>query len=318
MKKKILVGGQAVIEGVMMRVPGAYATAVRKKDGSIEISQNSYNSLTEQFALLKKPLLRGVIALFESLKIGLSTLQFSADVALREENLAKGKPEQKETPFISILTTTFALLLGILLFVILPLYITTRLLNIEKMALAFNLVTGGWRMLFFLVYLWVISLMKDIQRLFQYHGAEHKVVFTFESGQELTVANTRSFTTYHPRCGTSFMFIILLASILMYALIDTGIMFVFGRITLSLRIIFHLLLMPLVAGAGYELLKITARYQNQWWGRWLSAPGIWLQRITTKPPADDQIEVAIAALRAAFGDRYQEHVGQSFVADAVE
>jgi uncharacterized protein YqhQ len=318
MKKKILVGGQAVIEGVMMRVPGAYATAVRKEDGSIEISRNSFNSLTEQFALLKKPLLRGVISLFESLKIGLSTLQFSADVALREENLAKGKSEQKEKPLVAILTTIFALLLGIIFFGVLPLYITTRLLNIEKMALVFNLVTGGWRMLFFLVYLWVISLMKDIQRLFQYHGAEHKVVFTFESGQELNVANTRSFTTHHPRCGTSFIFIILLASILMYALIDTGIIFVFGRITLSLRIIFHLLLLPLVAGTGYELLKITARYQNQWWGRWLSTPGLWLQRITTKPPTDDQIEVAIAALRAAFGDRYQDYVGQAFVADAVE
>lgn len=302
----------------MMRVPGAYATAVRKEDGGIEVSRSSFNSLTEQFALLKKPLLRGVIALFESLKIGLSTLQFSADVALREENLAKGKSEQKKQPFISVLITTFALLLGIVLFGILPLYITTRLLNIEKMALVFNLVAGGWRMLFFLVYLWLISLMKDIQRLFQYHGAEHKVVFTFESGQELTVANSRSFITYHPRCGTSFIFIILLTSILMYALIDTGIIFVFGRITLSLRIIFHLLLLPLVAGAGYELLKITARYQSQWWGRWLSAPGLWLQRITTKPPDDDQIEVAIAALRAAFGDQYQDYVGQLFTAEAVE
>jgi uncharacterized protein YqhQ len=318
MKTKILVGGQAVIEGVMMRVPGAYATAVRKPDGTIETRRNGFNSASERFALLKKPVLRGVTSLFESLKIGFGTLQFSADIAMQAEAEAAGKAGKKENKFLSGLTMVFALVLGFALFGFLPLFITTKLLSIEKKALVFNLVAGGWRIAFFLVYLWIISLMQDIQRIFQYHGAEHKIVYTFESGKELNVANSREFPTHHPRCGTSFIFIVLLSSILMFALIDTVIILAIGRITLSLRLIFHLLMLPVVAGVGYEFLKVTARHQDKWWGRWLSAPGLWLQRITTKPPSDAQLEVAIEALKAAFGDDYTNYVGHTFVAEAVE
>ncbi len=318
MNKKILVGGQAVIEGVMMRVPGAYATAVRKPDGSVETERHQFQSATEKMPLLKRPLLRGMVALFESLKIGLQSLQFSADVAIRAEEEAQGKEPKKENKFVSALTMVFALALGFFLFGFLPLFITTELLSIEKKALLFNLVAGVWRILFFLVYLWLISLMKDIQRIFQYHGAEHKTVFTFESGLELTPENTRHYQTFHPRCGTSFIFIVLLVSILMYAVIDTVIIGIVGNITLPLRLIFHLLLLPLVAGAGYEMLKLTARHQNSWWGRALSAPGLWLQRITTKPPSDDQIEMAIIALKTAFGDSYRDYIGQEFIAEAVD
>lgn len=318
MNKKILVGGQAVIEGVMMRVPGAYATAVRKPDGTIETDRHEFKSATEKIPLLKRPVLRGMVALFESLKIGLSTLQFSADIAVRAEEEAQGKEHKKENRFLSALTMAFALLLGFALFGFLPLYITTELLSIEKRAFAFNIVAGLWRIGFFLIYLWIISLMKDVQRLFQYHGAEHKIVFTFESGRELTVENSRDFKTFHPRCGTSFIFIVLLASILMFALIDTVIIVVAGNITLSMRLVFHLLMLPVVSGVGYEFLKLTARYQHTWWGRGLSAPGLWLQRITTKPPSDEQLEIAIVALKTAFGDSYNDYVGQKFVAEAVE
>jgi len=318
MGKKILVGGQAVIEGVMMRVPGAYATAVRKPDGKIETKLTDFTSVTEKVSLLKKPVFRGIVSLFESLQIGLGTLQFSADIAIQAEEEAQGKNPQKQNKFLSALTMIFALALGMALFGFLPLYITTKVLSIERNAFVFNIVAGLWRIGFFLVYLWLISLMKDVQRLFQYHGAEHKIVYTFESGKALTVDNSRSFTTFHPRCGTSFIFIVLLSSILMFALIDTVIILIIGKITLSLRLVFHLLLMPLVAGVGYEFLKLTARNQEKWWGQWLSAPGLWLQRITTKAPSDEQLEVAIIALKTAFGEKYSEYVGQTFIAEAVE
>lgn len=318
MDQKILVGGQAVIEGVMMRVPGAYATAVRKPDGSVETERHEFQSATEKIPLLKRPVLRGMVALFESLKIGFQTLQFSADVAIRAEEEAQGKEPKRENKIFSALTMVFALALGFFLFGFLPLFITTELLSIEKKALLFNLVAGLWRIVFFLVYLWLIALMKDIQRLFQYHGAEHKTVYTFESGKELTVENTREYQTFHPRCGTSFIFIVLLASILMYALIDTVIIAVVGNITLPLRLVFHLLLLPLVAGAGYEVLKLTARHQDSWLGSSLAAPGLWLQRITTKPPTDDQLELAIIALKTAFGESYNQYIGREFIAEAVE
>lgn len=317
MAQKILVGGQAVIEGVMMRVPGAYATAMRKPDGGIEIKRENFQSIAERIPFFKKPFLRGMISMFESLKIGLGTIQLSADIAMQAET--KDKPPTKANEKLTTAASTvFAFGLAFLLFGFLPLWLTTRLLNIERLALPFNLVVGAWRILFFLVYLWLISLMKDVQRLFQYHGAEHKVVFTFESGQDLTVENTRVFTTYHPRCGTSFIFIVMMVGILLFALIDSLVIWAFGSITLGTRLIYHFGLLPLVAGIGYEFLKLSARYQKQVFTRWLIAPGLWLQRITTKPPSDDQLEIAIAALKGAFGDRYAEFAGREYVAEAVD
>ncbi|MCK9483653.1 MAG: DUF1385 domain-containing protein [Candidatus Marinimicrobia bacterium] len=317
MAQKILVGGQAVIEGVMMRVPGAYATAVRRPDGEIEIKHEKFQSIAERIPIFKKPFLRGMISMFESLKIGLGTIQLSADIAMQAE--VKDKPPTKaKEKLTTAITTIFAFGLAFLLFGFLPLWLTTRLLNIERQALLFNLVVGAWRILFFLIYLWLISLMKDIQRLFQYHGAEHKVVFTFESGRELTVENTRPFKTFHPRCGTSFIFIVMMVGILLFALIDALVIGTFGSISLATRLIYHLGLLPLVAGIGYEFLKLSARFQNRAFTRWLIAPGLWLQRITTKPPSDDQLEVAIAALKGAFGDRYAEFAGREYIAEAVD
>lgn len=318
MKHKILVGGQAVIEGVMMRVPGAYATAVRKVDGNIEIARSEFKSLTERIPFLKKRVFRGIIALFESLKIGLNTLQLSADIAIKAEEEAKGKKRKSQGNFSKIIMVLVAFILGFGIFAVLPLYLTTELLDIERKAITFNIIVGLWRIVFFLIYLWAISLMKDIQTLFQYHGAEHKVVFTFEAGKNLTIENTREFKTFHPRCGTSFIFIVLLVSILMFALIDSFIILGFGSITLQLRILFHLALMPLVAGVGYEFLKLTAKYQNKSIGKWLTMPGLWLQHITTKPPSDDQVEIAIAALKAAFGDKFSDYEGKKYIAEAVD
>jgi len=317
MTKKILVGGQAVIEGVMMRVPGAYATAVRRPDGEIEVRRENFRSIAERIPIFKKPFLRGMISMFESLKIGLGTITLSAEIAMPEENAAKSQSKTGEK-IATAASTVFAFGLAFLLFGFLPLWLTTKLLNIARKALAFNLVVGAWRILFFLTYLWIISLMKDIQRLFQYHGAEHKVVFTFENGRELNVENTRPFTTYHPRCGTSFIFIVMIVGILIFALIDSLVIWGFGSIALGTRLIFHLILLPLVAGTGYEFLKVSARFQDRTFMRWLIAPGLWLQRITTKPPTDDQIEIAIAALKGAFGDQYEKYAGQEYIADAVD
>jgi len=318
MDKKILVGGQAVIEGVMMRVPGAYATAVRIQDGEIKTERKDHKSISEKFPILKKPILRGMWALIESMKIGFGTLQWSADIAIEEEQKKENKEIKKEGKFVTFISTVFAFALGIGLFVILPLFLTTKLLNIEKQAFSFNIVAGGLRISFFLVYLWIISLMKDVKILFQYHGAEHKTVFAFEDGKDLTVENVKPYTTFHPRCGTSFIFIILIVSILMFAIIDSLVIFAIGDITLPLRILFHLALFPLVSGVGYEFLKVTAKYQEKPFFAAMTKPGLWLQRITTTEPTDEQLEVAITALKTAFGDKYSEYAGQKYKAEAID
>jgi len=314
MSKKILVGGQAVIEGVMMRVPGYYATAVRRKNGEIDKFREESSSISDKYPLLKKIILRGTVSLFESMKIGFSTLQWSADKAIEDE---EGETNE-ENPVWSFLTTAFAFLLAIGLFLVLPLFLTTKVFNFENDALLFNLVAGLHRIVFFLIYLWLISLMKDVRRLFEYHGAEHKVVYTFEAGEELTIENARKFTTQHPRCGTSFIFIVLLISILLFSLIDTLVILGFGSIGLVARIVYHLVSMPLVAGVSYELLKLSSRYSNNFITRILIKPGLWLQNITTKPPSDKQLETAIVALKTAFGDDYEKYKGHQYEADALD
>lgn len=310
MKPSILVGGQAVIEGVMMRVPGAYATAVRDPQGNIQVEKHNFISKVETSVFWKKPVFRGMMALYESMKMGMKTLQWSAEIALPES------PEKKQGKAASFFSTMLAVLLAISMFMIAPLGLTTWLLNIEREAVAFNLVSGLFRILFFLLYLLSISLMKDVKRLFRYHGAEHKVVFNFESGKDVNVENAQSFTTYHPRCGTSFLFIVFISAILVFAVMDSILIAVWGEITVFLRLIFHLPLMPLVAGVSYEIIKLTSK-KNSLLFRVLRAPGLWLQRITTQQPDNDMVNVAITALQSAFGDRYQEMVGKEYTAEAV-
>jgi len=314
-KSTILVGGQAVIEGVMMRVPGGYATAVRRKDGSTTVDRHDYLPLTQRFGWARWPLVRGVIALYESMKLGMGTLQWSADIAMRDEE--DNPDDYKESKIATVLTTGFALLLGIGLFLVAPLWITTKILSIEQDMLAFNVVAGSFRILFFLTYLVLISRMEDVKRLFEYHGAEHKVVFNFESGLDLSWDNTKKFTTFHPRCGTSFLFIVLIAAILLYALLDTGLMAVLGTITLPIRIVGHLLFLPLVAGVSYEVIKLTSANMDKPFYRGLAKPGLWLQRITTSEPDESQVGVAITALKSAFGEQYDEFAGKEYVAEAV-
>ena len=311
MKPSILVGGQAVIEGVMMRVPGAYATAVRDPEGKVHVDKHDFISRVETSGFWKKPILRGMMALFESMKMGMKTLQWSVDIAMPEE------AEKQPGKLAHFFSTVFAIVLAISMFVVAPLGLTTWLLDIEREAVAFNIISELFRISFFILYLLAISMMKDVKRLFRYHGAEHRVVFNFESGKDVNVDNAQSFSTYHPRCGTSFMFIVLLSAILVFALIDTIVIAIFGEITIFHRLAFHLPLMPLVAGISYEIIKITARKDESLFFRSLRAPGLWLQHITTQPPEDDMVDVAITALQSAFGEKYNEMIGKEYTAEAI-
>jgi len=310
-KTSILVGGQAVIEGVMMRVPGAYATAVRDPEGKIQVDRHDFKSVTDRYPFLKKPLLRGIVGLFESMKIGFSTLQWSAKIITPEAEL------NKTSKLIDGLMTIFSIFLALGLFFIAPIGLTTWFFDRDQDAFMFNLISGIFRIIFFLTYLILISLMKDIRRLFQYHGAEHKTVYNFESGQELNVENAQSFPTQHPRCGTSFLFIIMIVAIFSFAGLDTGMMYYIGELKVWMRLAYHIPFIPIVAGLGYEVLKLTAKHRNNILFRALAKPGLWLQNITTKQPDDKQIEVALKALESAFGEDLEKYTGKTYVAEAI-
>ena len=308
MKPSIMVGGQAVIEGVMMRVPGAYATAVRDPEGIVHVQKEEFYSITEKSSFWSKPIFRGMASLYEAMKMGMKTLNYSADIALPDEN--------EQSKISEFLSTIFAIALAISLFMIAPMWITTNLMDIEKEALWFNLTSGGFRILFFIIYLFLISLLKDVGRLFQYHGAEHRVVYNFESGDEVNIKNAQSFPTQHPRCGTSFLFIVLLSAILVFAIVDTIVMYFLGTISLPIRLLFHIPMIPLVSGIGYELIKISAKSDFLLFNL-LKQPGLWLQNITTREPDNDMVEVSITALQEAFGDRYDEMIGKEYTAEAI-
>jgi uncharacterized protein YqhQ len=307
---ELLVGGQALIEGVMMRSPGAYGIAVRKPDGSLAFQRGKVASLAKRFPFLKLPVLRGVAVLFQSLAIGIRALNFSAEEAMAAlpketepaeaappdaESKAEPKKTEKGSNWAIAGSMVFGIGAGVLFFIFLPLWLTQlgeRYLFGHLSSLGFNLVDGGLRAVFFLAYIVAISRMKDIHRVFQYHGAEHKVVFTYEKKLPLTVENARAQSRLHPRCGTSFLLFVLLVSILVFALIPKTAPFLvkFGG---------RLVLVPLIAGLSYEVLRITAKKRAAPLFALLVAPGLALQRITTQEPTDDMLEVGIAALEEA-------------------
>ena len=312
-QSSILVGGQAVMEGVMMRVPGAYATAVRDPDGNIQIDRHDFKSKVDVYPFLKMPLLRGIIGLFESLKIGYSTLQWSAEISIPEEEASK-----ETSKFVDVLLTIFSLALALGLFFVAPIGLTSWLFDKDQDAFIFNVISGMFRVIFFITYLALISLMKDVRRLFQYHGAEHKTVYNFESGKELSISNAQQFPTQHPRCGTSFLFIIMLVAILSFAILDSVVLFYVEELKIWMRLIFHIPFIPIVAGLGYEVLKLTAKHRSNIFFRALAQPGLWLQNITTKQPDDGQVEVALEALKEAFGDKLSQYSsGETYVAEAI-
>jgi len=312
-KSSILVGGQAVMEGVMMRVPGAYATAVRDPKGNIQIDRHEFKSIAEYYPLIRLPIIRGLFSLFEALKIGYSTLQWSADIIEPKEETNKGPNK-----FIDVLVILFSLLLALGLFFIAPIGLTSWLFDKDQDAFIFNIISGVFRISFFIIYLVLISLMKDVRRLFQYHGAEHKTVYNFEAGTQLNVSNAQQFPTQHPRCGTSFLFIIMIVAILSFAILDSTIMLYIDEMKIWMRLVFHIPFLPIAGGLGYEVLKLTAKYRNNIFFLALSKPGLWLQNITTRQPDDDQVEVALKALEAAFGDNLAAHTkGETYVAEAI-
>ena len=308
--KPMQIGGQAVLEGVMMRAPGSVATAVRRSDGSIVVRQEPFRSLTEKHKFLNIPVVRGAVGLVDMLYLGIQTLNWSGEIAMMDLPPDKGKSNgngtgnhtpKKQSKTGLMISLAVALVAGLAIFFFTPLYITTEVFRLEQTAFAFNLVAGAIRIVIFLAYLLLISLMKDIHRLFQYHGGEHKAVFAFELKDELRPEIVLQRSRFHPRCGTSFLLIVMFVAIISFAFLDVFVKQFTGTITLSIRLVTHLPFIPVIGGLSYEVIRFSARHSTTWWGRILVAPGLWLQRITTKEPDSSQVEVAIVALRCALG-----------------
>ncbi len=303
------IGGQAVIEGVMMRSSDKIATAVRKPNGEILVKTEDYLSLSKRHKLLNIPIIRGAIAFVEMLIIGIRTLNFSADVAMKEiekeEATKNGKEyeekERKSNALWLAFSAILAMGLGVLIFFFVPLAISNYF-KADENAVSFNLVAGVIRLTMFVAYVWIISLFGEFRRIFQYHGAEHKSIFAHEMGDDLTVERAACHTRFHPRCGTSFILIVALTAILIYAISDTVYALYTGHApALLTRFGIHFSLLPIVAGGSYELLKISGKTRENALTRFLIKPGLWLQKITTKEPSMDQLEVGITALKASLG-----------------
>jgi len=306
--KPMQIGGQAVIEGVMMRAPGSVATAVRRANGDIVVRKEAFVSWVERFHLGKIPIVRGAIGLIDMMYLGIKTLNYSAEVAMLDQNLedrkngqTKAENPKGESNLALVGSLVLALALGIAIFFVTPLVVASKLFQLEQSAFEFNLVAGAIRIAILLAYLAAISLLKDIRRLFQYHGAEHKSVFAFELNDELVPLAAAKRSRFHPRCGTSFLLIVMVVAIISFSILDYFLKQAVGEMTLLIRLVTHLPFIPVVGGLAYEIIKSSAKHSTTWWGRIIIAPGLWLQRITTKEPDESQLEVAIVALRCALG-----------------
>ena len=386
-ERDLIVGGQAVIEGVMMRTPNAYAIAVRKADGTIINTAAPLPKWSDKYPLLKLPVLRGGAVLIQSMGLGIKALNYSANVAFEEADEAEAKevkvalspaviegegdfagltgavpgyipvPTQerskdelkKGTTAAAAGSIVFALIFNVLLFVAAPLLLTNALfiaagwapapavvssapapavagdtatpttvtesapawytrawtsvrtyLHPVRPSVAFNLIDGLIRMTFFLIMIVSFSLLKDIRRVFQYHGAEHKTVFTWEAGLPLTVDNARPQPRQHPRCGTSFLMVVMLVAIILFSVVKFD--------SLLLNFLVRLALMPVVAGLSYEIIRLSAKKEGSWIFKLMTRPGVWLQNITTQEPDDQQLEVAIEALKESL--KFEPRTGE--------
>jgi uncharacterized protein YqhQ len=300
-RQKFNVGGQAVLEGVMMRSPSALAVAVRKSNGEVAIKEGPWKSIAARVPLLSWPFFRGGIILIEALINGLDALSFSANQALEDET------DEEMSVWAMGLTIAVSFGLGILLFVALPHYLSLLLgriglLSFGVRSVAFHVIDGLLKLSFFLGYILLISRIKEIGRVFEYHGAEHKSIFAYEAGKDLTVENAREYTTLHPRCGTAFILIVLILSILIFSA-------VFPLISSSdqergwminiLYVFIKILLMMPIAGIAYEFNRFASRHMDRTLLKLAVLPGLWVQKLTTREPTDDQIEIAIIALKKA-------------------
>jgi len=318
-KQYTSIGGQAVIDGVMMRSPNAFVVAVRKPDGKIRLRRDQWFGLHKKFDILKQPFLRGILVLIETMANGIVSLNYSANIALDEEMkkeaLGKGiseeqyeanKKNKEKVGWTTFLSIGFSFVFGIALFVFLPHALTAFLerslgarWGLESFS--FHAVDGLIKASIFLLYIFIIGLFPDIKRVFQYHGAEHKSISTFEAGEELLVENARKYPTFHPRCGTTFVFFLLFISIILFAIIfalfpvaPNSPILVRHFLALLCKVV---LTLP-VAGISYELIKLMGKYSTSKWGKVISLPGMMLQKLTTKEPDDSQLEVALASIRA--------------------
>ena len=301
MTEKFNVGGQAVLEGVMMRSPKALAVAVRKPNGEVVVKESNWRSISDRISLLRKPFFRGVIVLIEAMVNGIDALTFSANQAL------EGEEEETLGPWALAGTIAFSLGLGVALFVVLPHYLSLLLGRLGPVAfgvdsLAFHTADGIIKLSVFLAYIWGISLIKDISRVFEYHGAEHKSIYAYEDGKELTVENAKGYSRLHPRCGTAFIIVVLMISIFLFASVFP---FIAAKIQGGgwMRQLFFvgvkILLMFPIAGVAYELNRFAGSHMESRLLKAAIMPGLWVQKITTKEPSDDRIEVALIALKKA-------------------
>lgn len=321
--KRVRIGGQAVLEGVMMMGPESYALSVRKPNGEIDVSVTPFQTMTAKHKGLDIPIVRGVLNFIESLYVGISTLMKSSVIseeaeeeAVKAEAKAEAKSEAKsdlksEVKTIAkktkadksavnekskeenltkgdlILTLILSLAIAVGVFVLLPAFVANFLYKVTDRDLLVNLAEGILRMLIFLAYIYAISHMKDIKRTFMYHGAEHKTINCMEAGKELTIENVRGTSRFNKRCGTSFIFVVMIISIIVFMFVNTDLMW--------LRLLSRLLLIPVIAGVSYEFIRYAGKHENAC-ANALSSPGLWLQRLTTQEPDDDMIEVAIKSV----------------------
>jgi uncharacterized protein YqhQ len=291
--EETLVGGQAVLEGVMMRSPHAWAIACRKPSGEVSTHSEPLERLSEKHKWMGWPVMRGVITLGHAMSLGFRALKFSANVALDEIPANEKGKKLEISGWVAAVNVIFSVGFFIFMYKFLPLVAATELKRVNPVfgqQIVFNLVDGVIRIALFLFFIWAVSLWRDIHRVYEYHGAEHKTVYAFENGDPLKTSAVQKYSTYHPRCGTSFLMTVMLISILVYTVIPVT--------TFWARFAVRIALLPVIAGLSYEIIRFAAKHRGSLFAL-MTAPGLWLQRITTQPPTDDQAECAIVALEQA-------------------
>jgi uncharacterized protein YqhQ len=311
--EETLVGGQAVLEGVMMRSPHAWAIACRKPSGEVSTHSEPLERLSEKRKWMAWPVIRGVVTLGHAMTLGFRALKFSANVALDElqPEPAADKKKLEITGWMAAVNIVISVGFFIFMYKFLPLLAATEMKRVNPVfggQVVFNLVDGVIRIALFLLFIWGVSLWSDIRRVYEYHGAEHKTVYAFENGDPLNTASVQKYSTFHPRCGTSFLMTVMLISIMVYILVSA----VIPVTTFSAKFGMRIVLLPVIAGVSYEIIRFAARHRGSLFAL-MTAPGLWLQRITTQPPADDQAECAIIALDHAMALE-KEHGGELVIA----
>lgn len=304
------IGGQAVMEGVMMKNGNDYAIAVRKQDQTVVLDKRTYKSFSKRYKILGLPVLRGIVAFVESLILGMKILTFSAEFfevdeepSDFEKKMEAKYGKKRMNDFFIGLSVFLAIIFSVALFIMVPLLISQAMTNILPSTRWVNVVDGLVRVVILLAYMSVITLMKDIKRVFQYHGAEHKTINCYESGDELTVENVKKHSRYHKRCGTSFIFLVVLISV--------AVLTIFNVDTFLLRLAVRLLMLPIIAGVSYEVIQLLGKHDSKV-SLFFSKPGMWLQQLTTKEPDESMIEIAITSVVAVLPDEAVEKVAPNF------